>query len=92
MENIRYHAFDYFEQRGKILGNDWEDWLRAERQVLWNTLAEMFEKAFAIVLRVAVPRFGATAAGALKRGFSPGESLLRIRCPQRTRQFRIRVL
>jgi HSP20 family protein len=57
LEQIRDRAFDYFEHRGQSLGNDWDDWLRAERQILWNPPAEMFENHFDIILRVAVPGF-----------------------------------
>lgn len=59
LQEVRHRAFDYFQQRGEHLGNDWEDWLRAEREVLWRPPAEMFENASAIVLRVAVPGFAA---------------------------------
>jgi HSP20 family molecular chaperone IbpA len=59
LQEVRHRAFDYFQQRGELLGNDWEDWLRAEREVLWRPPAEMFENASAIVLRVAVPGFAA---------------------------------
>jgi len=59
LRNVRDQAFNHFEQRGQIVGNDWDDWLRAEREVLWKPHAEMFENANAIVLRVAVPGFGA---------------------------------
>ncbi len=55
---IRYCAFLYFENRGYATGNDWEDWLRAERRVLWTPSAEMFENHAVVVLRVAVPGFG----------------------------------
>jgi len=57
LQEVRHRAFDYFQQRGELLGNDWEDWLRAEREVLWRPPAEMFENASTIVLRVAVPGF-----------------------------------
>jgi HSP20 family molecular chaperone IbpA len=57
LQEVRHRAFDYFQQRGEHLGNDWEDWLRAEREVLWRPPAEMFETESAIVLRVAVPGF-----------------------------------
>lgn len=58
LQNVRDRAFNHFEQRGHLVGNDWDDWLRAEREVLWKPRAEMFENGNAIVLRVAVPGFG----------------------------------
>ena len=57
LEDVRHLAFDYFQQRGEYQGNDWEDWLRAEREVLWRPEAEMFENDSSVVLRVAVPGF-----------------------------------
>lgn len=59
LRQIRQRAFDYFQRRGQELGNDWDDWLRAEREVVWSPHAEMFESPLAIVLRVAVPGFNA---------------------------------
>jgi len=58
LQEVRHRAFDYFQQRGELWGSDWDDWLRAEREVLWKPNAEMFENSVAIVLRVAVPGFG----------------------------------
>jgi HSP20 family protein len=57
LQDIRQRAFDNFQQRGQLVGNDWDDWLRAEREVLWKPHAELFENALAIVLRAAVPGF-----------------------------------
>ncbi len=57
LEDVRHRAFDYFQERGRTVGNDWEDWLRAERTVLWSPRAEMFENPSSIVLRVGVPGF-----------------------------------
>lgn len=57
LEDVRHRAFDYFQERGRTVGNDWEDWLRAERKMLWRPRAEMFENRSTLVLRVAVPGF-----------------------------------
>jgi HSP20 family molecular chaperone IbpA len=57
LQSIQCRAFDYFQQRGEVLGDDLGDWLRAEREVVWKPNSEMFENDFAIVLRVAVPGF-----------------------------------
>jgi HSP20 family molecular chaperone IbpA len=56
---IQRRAYDHFERRGGVWGNDWEDWLRAERELFWMPRAEMFENPFTIVVRVAVPGFDA---------------------------------
>jgi HSP20 family protein len=58
LADVRHRAFDYFQERGRSVGNDWDDWLRAERKLLWSPRAEMFESSFTIVLRVGVPGFG----------------------------------
>src|ERR1039458_6207208 len=55
LQDVRHRAFDYFQQRGENQSSDWDDWLRAERDVLWRPHAEMVEKASAVVLRIAVP-------------------------------------
>lgn len=59
LQDIRRRAFEYFRERGQYMGNDWDDWLRAERELLWRPDAEMLEHPSAIVLRVAVPGFDA---------------------------------
>lgn len=33
-EEIRYRAYQLFEQRGFAHGSDYEDWLNAEREIL----------------------------------------------------------
>jgi HSP20 family molecular chaperone IbpA len=50
-------AFHFFEQRGSYHGNDFADWLRAEREVVWRPHSEMFESDSRVVLRVAAPGF-----------------------------------
>jgi len=62
-QDIRRRAFDHFQRRGEILGNDWDDWLLAERELSWMPRAEMFENTHSIVLRVAVPGFGPRSLG-----------------------------
>lgn len=57
MGYVRDRAFRYFQERGAKIGNDWADWLRAEREVVWRPRAEMFENFTAIVLRAEVPGF-----------------------------------
>jgi hypothetical protein len=38
-DTIRRHAYHLFEQRGCIHGYDFEDWLRAEREILTGVTA-----------------------------------------------------
>jgi hypothetical protein len=32
MQAIRLRAYELFEQRGKVHGHDWDDWLQAEEE------------------------------------------------------------
>jgi HSP20 family protein len=56
MENtaaaIRQRAFDYYQSRGGTGGSDLDDWLHAEREVVWTPRAEMTENDDEVVLRV----------------------------------------
>ena len=49
---VRERAFDYYQRRGGNGGNDLEDWLRAEREVIWTPKAEMAENDENVTLRV----------------------------------------
>jgi HSP20 family molecular chaperone IbpA len=60
-EVVRHRAWDYFQRRGQAAGKDWEDWLRAERDLLWKPQAEMFENHRNIVVRMAAPGFDAAS-------------------------------
>ena len=42
-EAIRQRAFGLFSERGTIHGNDMEDWLRAERELVWMPQSETME-------------------------------------------------
>jgi HSP20 family protein len=56
-EEVRNHAFDLFEKRGRELGHGLEDWLKAEKDVMgWNA-AEMKEKDGAYNIEVTLPGF-----------------------------------
>ena len=54
-EAIRQRAFGLFEERGTVHGNDMEDWLRAEREVVWVPKAETMEDDKQYRLRLIVP-------------------------------------
>jgi hypothetical protein len=32
-DDIERRAYELFEQRGKVEGHDWDDWLQAEREI-----------------------------------------------------------
>lgn len=50
-------AYDYFIMRGSQLGTHFEDWLRAESEVLRSAPAEIKETKNLIKVRLAVPGF-----------------------------------
>lgn len=56
-EAIRQRAFEYFLGRGGAPGADLEDWLRAERELIWSPGAEMTENDRDVTLRVQAPGF-----------------------------------
>ena len=58
-DEIRQRAFSLFEERGRVSGHDLDDWLQAEREVLWSPPAELIEKEKEFQARVAVPGFEA---------------------------------
>jgi HSP20 family protein len=54
---IRNRAFEHFLGRGGIFGTDVDDWLRAERELVWSPGAEMTEGDKDVTLRVHAPGF-----------------------------------
>src|SRR5487761_1896428 len=54
---IKDRAFALFEKRGQGEGRDIDDWLAAERELLWSPPAELTETESEFHLRVAVPGF-----------------------------------
>jgi HSP20 family molecular chaperone IbpA len=56
-ERVRGRAWDFFQERGRSIGDDLGDWFRAESELFWKPHSEMFENELALVLRVAVPGF-----------------------------------
>ena len=59
MDEIREKAFLLFERRGGGSGRELDDWLAAEREILWPAPAELVETDNDYQLRVAVPGFDA---------------------------------
>ena len=55
MDEIRQRAFSLFEQRGFSPGRDLDDWLAAEREVLWTPPVEMIESEKEFRIQIAVP-------------------------------------
>lgn len=54
-EAIRRRAFDNFLMRGGAFGSDLDDWLLAERELVWTPGAEMTENDKEVTLRVQAP-------------------------------------
>jgi len=55
MSATQRRAFELFNQRGSGLGADLDDWLRAEREVLWSPQSELVEDEKEIRIQIAVP-------------------------------------
>ncbi len=58
-ERIRQRAFELFQRRGAGNGADVDDWLSAERELIWSPASDLIDKAGAFELQVAVPGFDA---------------------------------
>jgi HSP20 family molecular chaperone IbpA len=54
-ERITRRAFEIFQNRGGEPGLDLDNWLTAEKELVWKPAIEMSEKDNAIVLNLAVP-------------------------------------
>ena len=56
-EEIRRRAFNLFERRGQTMGTDLDDWLQAEREVVWSPASELIENKNDFRARLALPGF-----------------------------------
>ena len=54
---VQRRAFDLFEKRGRELGHDIEDWLKAEHELLGWPAAELAEKGGVYHLQMTLPGF-----------------------------------
>ncbi len=57
LSRIKDRAFELFRQRGATLGKEVEDWLQAERQIVFAPLSEMLETETVLEIKIAVPGF-----------------------------------
>ena len=48
-------AYEIFSGNGGIFGKDIEDWLQAERELVWKPAIELEEKENEFLLQVAAP-------------------------------------
>jgi HSP20 family protein len=58
-EHIRRRAFELFEKRGRTVGNDLDDWLNAEHEVLGWPKAQLAENKDAFEIQLTLPGFAA---------------------------------
>jgi HSP20 family molecular chaperone IbpA len=56
---IRQRAFGFFERRDRTIGMDLDDWLQAEREVVWSPASELVENKDDFCARLALPGFDA---------------------------------
>ena len=54
-DHIMHRAYDIFESGGHAIGRDLENWLDAERQLVWKPAIEMTEKDDEFHVSVAIP-------------------------------------
>ena len=58
-EDIRQRAFSRFERRGQTGGGEVDDWLEAERELVWSPPSELIEDKEDFQARVALAGFDA---------------------------------
>jgi HSP20 family protein len=56
---IRERAFNLFQHRGGAYSSDLDDWLQAERDVVWSPPSELVDEGRAFSASLAVPGFDA---------------------------------
>lgn len=54
-ERVMRRAYDIFSGNGEIFGRDLDDWLRAERELVWKPSIELEEKDNEFRLQIGVP-------------------------------------
>ena len=54
-DRIMKRAFEIFDGNGQVSGRELDDWLQAEREILWKPAVELEEKDTEIRLRIATP-------------------------------------
>jgi HSP20 family protein len=59
LDQVRTRAFELFEQRGRVSGNEMHDWLQAEKEVFRVPDMELAENEREFQLQLALPGFDA---------------------------------
>ena len=54
-DRIMRRAYDIFTSNGGLFGKDTEDWMQAERELVWRPAVELTEKDDTFYLEVAAP-------------------------------------
>ena len=54
-DRVMRRAYDIFSSNGDIFGRDIEDWLQAERELVWKPAIELEEKDDEFLLQIATP-------------------------------------
>jgi HSP20 family protein len=54
-ERVTRRAYDIFRNNGEMLGRDFDDWLLAERELIWKPSIELAEKDNEFRIEIAVP-------------------------------------
>jgi HSP20 family protein len=54
-DRIMKRAFEIFDGNGQVFGKELEDWLQAERELVWKPAMELGEKDNEIRLQIATP-------------------------------------
>jgi len=54
-DRIMHRAYEIFERNGGTQGRDFENWMQAERELLWKPNFELSEKDGKFLLEAAVP-------------------------------------
>jgi len=58
-DSIRKRAYSLFQKRDGWSGSDVDDWLQAERDVVWSPASELMEDENELRARIAMPGFDA---------------------------------
>jgi HSP20 family protein len=54
-DRVMRRAYDLFLSNGSRFGRDWDDWLTAERELVWKPAIELKEKDNEFQLKIAIP-------------------------------------
>lgn len=76
-QSVAHRAYEFFEERGRMIGNELDDWFRAEAELLRPLPIEMKENENQYTVRAEVPGFKAEE---IKISAEPKQLLIEGRC------------